>query len=504
MKRLKNNLENIPDSNIREPKLEENKNKADNQDLFEFHAPITGNSKSFKQVNRVSSNEFSPTIKLRKGVNSSYNERMTTIDTQAHYFGGPHRMNDTKLIKTNSANLGIYQSLGANNYAQGVQYNNQSYTFNHINNQSFSQVQPAWDVVYDDQRTSHHSYTHPLPYSDFEREAYSPDAINRNRLEFSEYRRLSSNEAIYQNNWFSDYTANRLNQPIYSHSSGMNSSKHEFKLNLIWDGSQSSNQGQTSSNLGDDYEYRLTREFEDLSLASDGTQQNIFEKSSQYAKDQLGWRFLQKKIDEGDPETFEAIYKNILPNFVDLMNNSFGNYLCQKITEKWSKEKIKEIIQVIEKDIVDVCRNSHGTRAVQRIIEYAQDQELIDIIINLLKDHVKDLVEDINGNHAIQKALVAFSPVNNQFIFDKMIEQCQEIAWDKHGWCVMQKCILNGTQFQKDWLVNEIISNTKDFVRNPYGNYVIQYVLNLKNLDYNSKIGEHLLGSIIELSKWYF
>lgn len=162
------------------------------------------------------------------------------------------------------------------------------------------------------------------------------------------------------------------------------------------------------------------------------------------------------------------------------MNNSFGNYLCQKITEKWSEQQIKEIISVIEKDILDVCRNSHGTRAVQKIIECAKGQELIDIIINLLKDHVKDLVEDINGNHAIQKALVVFRPKNNEFIFDKMIEQWQEIAWDKHGCCVMQKCILNGTPDQQNRLVGEIIQNTTDFVRNPYGNYVIQYVLNLK------------------------
>ena len=45
------------------------------------------------------------------------------------------------------------------------------------------------------------------------------------------------------------------------------------------------------------------------------------------------------------------------------------------------------------------------------------------MIINVLKDDVKTLVEDINGNHAIQKMLFTFKAPNNEFIFEKMIDQ---------------------------------------------------------------------------------
>ena len=55
------------------------------------------------------------------------------------------------------------------------------------------------------------------------------------------------------------------------------------------------------------------------------------------------------------------------------------------------------------------------------------------MIISLLKGHVKTLVEDINGNHAIQKILFTFKAPNNEFIFDTMIKQCKEIACHKHG-----------------------------------------------------------------------
>jgi len=41
-------------------------------------------------------------------------------------------------------------------------------------------------------------------------------------------------------------------------------------------------------------------------------------------------------------------------------------------------------------------------------------------------------------------------------------------------------------------------------VRNPYGNYVVQYVLELKSLQINKLIGQRLLGSLLELGKQKF
>ena len=41
-------------------------------------------------------------------------------------------------------------------------------------------------------------------------------------------------------------------------------------------------------------------------------------------------------------------------------------------------------------------------------------------------------------------------------------------------------------------------------MRNPYGNYVVQYVLELKSLEINKLIGKRLLGSLLELGKEKF
>lgn len=50
----------------------------------------------------------------------------------------------------------------------------------------------------------------------------------------------------------------------------------------------------------------------------------------------------------------------------------------------------------------------------------------------------------------------------------------------------------------------EIARHTRTFVKNPYGNYVVQYVLELKNVDVNKRIGENLLGSLLTLGREKF
>lgn len=46
------------------------------------------------------------------------------------------------------------------------------------------------------------------------------------------------------------------------------------------------------------------------------------------------------------------------------------------------------------------------------------------MMIKMFKNHVKELVEDINGNHVIQKSLNCFVAPFNDFIFDEMIKGC--------------------------------------------------------------------------------
>lgn len=64
----------------------------------------------------------------------------------------------------------------------------------------------------------------------------------------------------------------------------------------------------------------------------------------------------------------------------------------------------------------------------------------------------------------------------------------------------MQKCIDNGSPKQKEMLALTIAKNTCLFVRDPFANYVIQFILDLKMRNVNQEVGSQLLGSLLSLS----
>ena len=75
--------------------------------------------------------------------------------------------------------------------------------------------------------------------------------------------------------------------------------------------------------------------------------------------------------------------------------------------------------------------------------------------------------------------------IYSQFIFNACMAYCDSIGSDKHGCCVMQRCLEKGLQTQKLALADVIISRLQLLIEDPYGNYLVQNVLKLNNQERN-------------------
>lgn len=118
-------------------------------------------------------------------------------------------------------------------------------------------------------------------------------------------------------------------------------------------------------------------------------------------KDQHGCRYLQKKLEERNPEHVHMIFLETNQHVVELMtgmwaptlpaikrkkkNNSltvldpFGNYLCQKLLEFSDEEQRTVLINNAAPQMVKIALNQHGTRALQKMIEYISTREQVRI-----------------------------------------------------------------------------------------------------------------------------
>lgn len=128
----------------------------------------------------------------------------------------------------------------------------------------------------------------------------------------------------------------------------------------------------------------------------------------------------------------------------------------------------------------------------------------IQVIINALSGEVVALIQDLNGNHVIQKCLNHLKSEDAQFIFDAVGDNCVAVGTHRHGCCVLQRCIDHASGYQKVQLVRQITANSFNLVQDPFGNYVVQYILDLNEMSFTTPLCLNFQGHISELSKQKF
>lgn len=221
-------------------------------------------------------------------------------------------------------------------------------------------------------------------------------------------------------------------------------------------------------------------------------------------KDQHGCRYLQKKLEDRNPEQVHMIWLETNQHVIELMTDPFGNYLCQKLLEYCNDEDRTVLVENASHDLVRIALNQHGTRALQKMIEFISTPGQVQTIIGALRYRVVELIQDLNGNHVIQKCLNKLSPTDAQFIFDAVGHHCVDVGTHRHGCCVLQRCIDHASGSQKAWLIGQISNNAYALVQDPFGNYVVQYILDLNEPIFTEPLVAQFKGRVSQLSKQKF
>ncbi|KAJ5357727.1 hypothetical protein N7541_004885 [Penicillium brevicompactum] len=221
-------------------------------------------------------------------------------------------------------------------------------------------------------------------------------------------------------------------------------------------------------------------------------------------KDQHGCRYLQRKLEERNEEHVQLIFNETHMHVIELMTDPFGNYLCQKLLEYSNDEQRTALIDNASPQLVKIALNQHGTRALQKMIEFISTPRQTQTVIKSLKNHVVELVQDLNGNHVIQKCLNRLSPEDAEFIYEAVGSHCVVVGTHRHGCCVLQRCIDHASGNQKARLIAQITAHSFALVQDPFGNYVVQYILDLNEPSFTNPLCATFGGNIPQLSKQKF
>lgn len=226
--------------------------------------------------------------------------------------------------------------------------------------------------------------------------------------------------------------------------------------------------------------------------------------------DHQGSRLLQDIMTVDD---LAMIKNELLSHATELSIDPFGNYFIQKWIEiipdiegkieligaivGYSEDQVPKLSGSINPQtdgLLSIAYNSHGTRTLQMAVsELRNNQQGIDFLKTIFENRITLLSVDLNGNHVVQELLSSLKSDYLDFVIDQIENNIVKIVTEKHGCCVAQRAIDSGNAKQKNQLCTMILKDTIKFTKDPYGNYVIQYIMQ-KEKDLNSLMRKKLFN----------
>ena len=231
------------------------------------------------------------------------------------------------------------------------------------------------------------------------------------------------------------------------------------------------------------------------------------------ATDQFGCRFLQKKLEAGPRESCQVrdlMFDQIKPYFINLILDPFGNYLVQKLCDYLTSDQRTQLIDTIYPHVFKISINQYGTRSLQKIIDSVDSEVQTTRIVQGFSppytsiDQIVTLINDLNGNHVIQKCIFKFPASQFGFIIDAIVDRNNIVAISthKHGCCVLQKLLSVCTLQQIFDISVKIVQCIQGLINDQFGNYIIQFLLDIRELDFFvlPEIFNKLSGDLCQLS----
>eukprot|EP00928_Gymnodinium_smaydae_P033304 TRINITY_DN23893_c0_g1_i1.p1 TRINITY_DN23893_c0_g1~~TRINITY_DN23893_c0_g1_i1.p1 ORF type:complete len:336 (+),score=70.92 TRINITY_DN23893_c0_g1_i1:81-1088(+) len=127
-----------------------------------------------------------------------------------------------------------------------------------------------------------------------------------------------------------------------------------------------------------------------------------------------------------------------------------------------------------------LARSSEGTRVVQDAFDLASTDEVRMALAEELRGRSWEAAMCPHANYVLQKCIMTMQPQQVDFIIRELSERdggVVQVAQHKYGCRIVQRLLEHCLPSQVAALVDEILDNALATARHPFGNYVLQKIL---------------------------
>ena len=215
---------------------------------------------------------------------------------------------------------------------------------------------------------------------------------------------------------------------------------------------------------------------------------------------------IQKKLEKSSKE-YKVLLVNILrkQGLSKIMKNIYGNYFFQQLIKNTENSFIALIISYISEDIVEISKDFQGTFCLQALLDKIISLEDEQKFLNSIKNYEMEMAFNKNATHVLQKLVLVFPDIHRLYLNEIILNNFISLCLDSNGICLIKNFMKTNTIINNKIRINEKIKN--NFVllaESPFGNYGVQFLMELWNENDLKDIKEKILENIQELSLQQF
>ncbi|CAH9097599.1 unnamed protein product [Cuscuta epithymum] len=221
------------------------------------------------------------------------------------------------------------------------------------------------------------------------------------------------------------------------------------------------------------------------------------------AKTHDGSLELQNLIKNGNSGDRQEVLDGIIGSIFEVMLDPHGHHLFRRILEFCDSSQLDTIFVNLTSSkelLINTSLMQYGSSAVQRFIKRIKNTELGQFVAIILSMRFVELMTSEHGRFVVQECFYTFEPKENEVLFTCAISYLKEVATTQYGCSSLNVCLSCITGAQRQQLLKSIVHKSDFLANDPYGNYVVQEVLMLRNDEITKKICDRLKRDYLRLS----
>ncbi|CAH9077973.1 unnamed protein product [Cuscuta europaea] len=221
------------------------------------------------------------------------------------------------------------------------------------------------------------------------------------------------------------------------------------------------------------------------------------------AKTREGSVELQNLIKNGNPRDRQEVLDGVIRCIFEVMIDPHGHHLFRRILEFCDSSQLDTIFVTLissQELLINTSLLQYGSSAVQRFIKRLKNTGLGQFVAIILSMRFVELMTSEHGRFVVQECFYTFQAKENEVLFTCAITYLKEVATTQYGCSSLNVCLNCISGVQRQLLLKSIAEKSDFLASDPYGNYVVQEVLMLRNDEITQKICDHLKRDYLRLA----